>query len=75
VVVILYLSQLLLPEVAAVAVKTKLVYPVVQVVVVDMLKQGVQVIRQALLQAKVIMVEAQQETREQPQEVVVVRVL
>jgi hypothetical protein len=74
VVVILYLSQLLLPEVAAVAVKTKLVYLALLVVVEDIIKQAVQVTRQAHHQAKVIMAEAQQETAARHQEVVVVQV-
>jgi hypothetical protein len=56
-----------------VAVKTKLVYPVVQVVVEDIIKQAVQVTRQAHHQAKVIMAEAQQETAARHQEVVVVQ--
>jgi hypothetical protein len=62
VVVILYLAQLLLPVAAVLAVKTKLVYPVVLVAVVDTTKQGVQVTLQVPHQAKVIMVEAQLET-------------
>jgi hypothetical protein len=61
--------------VAVVAVKPKLVYPVVQVVVQDIIKQAVQVTRQAHHQAKVIMVEVQLETAARHQEVVVVRVL
>jgi hypothetical protein len=55
------------------AVKIKLVYPVVQVAVEDTLKLAVQVTRQAHLQAKVIMVEAQLETPARRQEEVVVQ--
>ena len=44
------------------AVKTKLVYPVVQVVAVDTTKQAVQATLQAHHHHKVIMVEAQLET-------------